>query len=57
LDLTKTSQDSIFYDNDRTLFATFKYVGNDWEADMKRMRENPIVRKWWDMTDEMQVCA
>lgn len=47
--------DSIFYDNDRTLFATFKYVGDDWDGDMKRMHENPKVREWWAMTDGMQV--
>lgn len=51
-----TVLDSIFFDNDRTIFATFKYVGDDWEGDMKRMKENPKVREWWAMTDEMQVC-
>lgn len=50
-----TVLDSIFFDNDRTIFATFKYVGDDWEGDMKRMRENPKVREWWAMTDGMQV--
>ncbi|KAI9736164.1 MAG: hypothetical protein M1834_001049 [Cirrosporium novae-zelandiae] len=45
---------SIFYDNDRTLFATFRYIGNDWEGDMKRMAENPKVQAWWSMTDAMQ---
>ena len=48
--------DSIFFDNDRTIFATFKYVGDDWDGDMKRMSENPKVREWWAMTDGMQVC-
>jgi len=48
--------DSIFFDNDRTLFATFKWVGSDWEGDMKKMSENPEVREWWAMTDGMQVC-
>ncbi|KAI5795293.1 rhamnose mutarotase [Geopyxis carbonaria] len=46
---------SIFYDNDRTLFATFKYVGTDYEGDMKRMAQDEKVREWWDMTDGMQV--
>ncbi|KAK5709394.1 hypothetical protein LTS12_028092 [Elasticomyces elasticus] len=46
--------DSIFFDNDRTIFATFKYVGDDWDGDMKRMRENPKVREWWALTDGMQ---
>ncbi|KAL1988873.1 hypothetical protein VTN96DRAFT_6862 [Rasamsonia emersonii] len=46
---------SIFFDSDRSiLFATFKYVGDDFEADMRRMKENPKVQEWWDMTDAMQ---
>ncbi|KAE8394910.1 hypothetical protein ETB97_009308 [Aspergillus alliaceus] len=45
---------SIFFDNERTLFATFKYVGEDFEGDMKRMKANPKVREWWAMTDGMQ---
>jgi L-rhamnose mutarotase len=36
------------------LFATMKYNGNDFEADMEKMRANPEVRKWWQMTDSMQ---
>jgi L-rhamnose mutarotase len=36
------------------LFATMKYNGNDFEADMEKMRANPAVRKWWQMTDSMQ---
>ncbi|RAK71656.1 L-rhamnose mutarotase [Aspergillus fijiensis CBS 313.89] len=47
---------SIFFDNERTLFATFKYIGEDYEGDMERMRANPKVREWWAMTDGMQVC-
>jgi hypothetical protein len=47
--------DSIFFDNDRTLFATFKYIGTDYDGDMEKMRANPKVREWWAMTDGMQV--
>lgn len=47
--------DTIFFDNDRTIFATSKYVGHDWDADMRRMSENPKVREWWALTDGMQV--
>lgn len=47
--------DSIFFDNERTLFATFKYVGTDFEGDMEKMRANPKVREWWALTDGMQV--
>lgn len=54
--VANSSADSIFFDNDRTIFATFKYVGDDWDGDMKRMSENPKVREWWALTDGMQVC-
>ncbi|KAF2249183.1 rhamnose mutarotase [Trematosphaeria pertusa] len=36
------------------LFASFKYVGNAWDEDMKRMAANPKVQQWWEMTDGMQ---
>ncbi|KFA73780.1 hypothetical protein S40288_03139 [Stachybotrys chartarum IBT 40288] len=46
---------SIFYDdNTGILFASFKYVGYDYAGDMERMAQNPKVREWWQMTDEMQ---
>jgi L-rhamnose mutarotase len=47
--------DSIFHDPETgILFANFKYVGNDYEGDMERMRQNPKVQEWWRMTDGMQ---
>lgn len=49
---------SIFYDDgSSTLFASFKYVGEDFDGDMKRMGEDEDVRTWWRITDEMQVCT
>jgi len=46
---------SIFLDDSSmTLFASMKYMGTDFEADMERMRANPKVREWWQMTDGMQ---
>jgi L-rhamnose mutarotase len=36
------------------LFATMKWNGSDFEADMEKMRANPEVQKWWQMTDNMQ---
>ncbi|KAJ4290101.1 hypothetical protein N0V88_006607 [Collariella sp. IMI 366227] len=46
---------SIYHDPSTSLlFASFKYVGTDFDADMARMRQNPKVREWWKMTDEMQ---
>lgn len=47
--------DSISHDPEsRLLFASFKYVGDDYAGDMKRMQQNPKVREWWKMTDGMQ---
>ncbi|KAM0816545.1 putative L-rhamnose mutarotase [Seiridium cardinale] len=46
---------SIFWDDaSGILFANFKYVGYDYAGDMEKMAENPKVREWWKMTDEMQ---
>ncbi|KAI1473695.1 rhamnose mutarotase [Daldinia eschscholtzii] len=46
---------SIFHDaGTGILFASFKYVGNDYTSDMERMRENPKVKEWWAMTDGFQ---
>ena len=36
------------------LFATMKWNGSDFDADMEKMRANPEVQKWWQMTDSMQ---
>lgn len=47
--------DSIAYDEtSHVLFASFKWTGSDFEADMKAMRENEKVREWWSMTDGYQ---
>lgn len=47
--------DSIWYDEKSgLLFASMKYVGSDFEGDMRRMAENPTVREWWKMTDSYQ---
>jgi len=46
---------SIFLDDHTmTLFATMKYTGSDFAADMEKMKANPEVRRWWEMTDGMQ---
>lgn len=36
------------------LIATFKYIGQDFEGDMKRAAEDDETRKWWKITDPMQ---
>lgn len=45
---------SIFRDGTR-LFAYFEYVGEDFEADMAAMSAEPVNRRWWTLTDAMQV--
>jgi L-rhamnose mutarotase len=32
-----------------TLFAYFEYVGDDFEADMQKMSQDPTTRRWWDV--------
>lgn len=34
-------------DGHHYLFSYFEYVGNDFDADMKKMAANPETQKWW----------
>lgn len=53
--LFSCSVDSISHDEDSgILFASFKYIGYDFAGDMEKMRDNPKVREWWQMTDGWQ---
>lgn len=36
------------------LFSYFEYVGNDSEADMQKMAEDPETQRWWQETDPCQ---
>lgn len=36
------------YIKDGFAFAYFEYIGNDYEADMAKMAEDPVTQKWWD---------
>ncbi|EMC93466.1 hypothetical protein BAUCODRAFT_125325 [Baudoinia panamericana UAMH 10762] len=46
---------SIFLDEQSmTLFASMKYTGSDFDADMNKMKANAEVQRWWQMTDGMQ---
>ena len=42
------------YHKDGWLFATFEYVGDDFEADMARMAADPKTQEWWDIMMPMQ---
>ncbi len=44
---------SIFY-RDGLLFAYFEYIGNDFEADMAKMGEDPKTQEWWAIMKPMQ---
>jgi len=34
-------------DGKRYLFSYFEYVGDDFDADMKKMADDPLTQKWW----------
>ena len=44
---------SIFL-RDGVLFGYLEYVGDDYEADMARVAEDPETRRWWLLTDPCQ---
>lgn len=44
---------SIFY-KDGLLFSYFEYTGDDYEADMARMKADPETQAWWRETDPCQ---
>jgi L-rhamnose mutarotase len=36
------------------LFSHFEYVGQDFDADMKAMADDPATQQWWKLTDPLQ---
>lgn len=36
------------------LIATFKYTGDNYDADMRKVAEDPETQRWWQLTDGMQ---
>ncbi len=36
------------------LFATYEYVGNDFDADRRKMAADPATQRWWKLTDALQ---
>ena len=40
---------SIFIDG-ADVFCYFEYIGEDYEADCKKMEENPRMQEWWTHT-------
>lgn len=39
----------------RYLFSYFEYTGSDYEADMKKVADDPTTQKWWDETAPCQI--
>ncbi len=37
------------------LFSYFEYVGTDFDADMKKMADDPETQRWWKETDPCQI--
>lgn len=44
---------SIYY-KDGLLFSYFEYIGEDYDADMKKMAADPKTLAWWKLTDPCQ---
>ena len=44
---------SIFH-KDGLLFAYMEYIGNDFDADMKKMAADPKTQEWWSVMEPMQ---
>ena len=44
-----------FPDGKYYLFSYFEYTGNDFDADMAKMAEDPTTQKWWKETDPCQI--
>jgi L-rhamnose mutarotase len=44
---------SIFNLDDK-LFAYFEYIGDDFDADMKKMADDPKTLEWWDVVKPFQ---
>ncbi|KAF5318163.1 hypothetical protein D9619_012236 [Psilocybe cf. subviscida] len=43
-----------YYEPLQLLVAHFKYVGDDYAADMKTISEDAETQRWWKLTDGMQ---
>jgi L-rhamnose mutarotase len=45
---------SIFVFGDK-LFAYYEYIGTDYEADMKKMADDPLTQQWWAECEPCQL--
>ncbi len=49
----KITNYSIFLKDD-LLFSYYEYIGEDYEADMRKMADDPVTQKWWTLCDPCQ---
>lgn len=42
------------YHKDGYLFSYFEYIGDDFDADMAKMTDDPTTQKWWDVCKPCQ---
>ena len=42
------------YHKDGFLFSHYEYVGEDYAADMAKMKADPVSQEWWKLTDPCQ---
>jgi L-rhamnose mutarotase len=42
------------YFKDGYLFSYFEYIGDDFDADMQKMADDPVTQSWWKLTDPCQ---
>lgn len=47
-------QNYSIYHRDGFLFSYLEYVGEDFDADMAKMAEDPKTLEWWDIMKPMQ---
>ncbi len=48
-DCNVTNYSIFLREAENLLFGYWEYIGDDFEADMKRMSDLPITQKWWDV--------
>lgn len=41
-------------DGNLYLFSYFEYVGDDFDADMQAIADDPVTQDWWKLTDPLQ---
>ena len=42
-------------DGNLYLFSYFEYFGDDYEADAKKIADDPTTQQWWKLTDPCQI--